>query len=560
MVKPKNLNRRQFLVRSGLTGLGALTMVGSTALAQPPNGGPGNRGPRGRNNQGQPDNAGELTASSMEERAQEAFQVRVDAAQMELDQGTVEHVTNGDENFFPAKVGNFSKSLPHNELGEVDPQAFDALLLALTTGANRDFERVPMAGALNLANPQAAFSYDLIGPDPFQLAAPPAPPLASPETAGEMVEVYWHALLRDVNFDQYNSSNLVSQAANELTSLTDFRGPRINSQVTPGTLFRGNTPGDVVGPYISQFLYQSVPHGVQQIEQRNQTTVAGSDHMVNYNEWLGVQNGTVSGSNQHDDTLRYIRNGRDLGEFVHRDYPGQAFYNAALILMSQGAPFDENNPYLDSRTQEGFVTFNITQVMNLVSGVVSCALKHAWFHKWLVDRRARPEAVGGLIHNHLTGAKGYILHNDVLLSGAVELAFEQNGTYLMPQAYPEGSPTHPSYPAGHATLSGACCTVLKALFDEDYVLQNPVVPDSSGTSLNAYSGPALTLKNEVNKLGANISLGRDFAGVHYRSDGIQGLLLGEQVALGILAELRLTFAEPFDGFTLTKFDGTTVTV
>ena len=35
-------------------------------------------------------------------------------------------------------------------------------------------------------------------------------------------------------------------------------------------------------------------------------------------------------------------------------------------------------------------------------------------------------------------------------------------TYLLGLTYPEGSPLHPSYPSGHATLAGACITVIKA--------------------------------------------------------------------------------------------------
>ena len=34
-------------------------------------------------------------------------------------------------------------------------------------------------------------------------------------------------------------------------------------------------------------------------------------------------------------------------------------------------------------------------------------------------------------------------------------------TYLVPQAVNEGSPTHPSYPSGHAVQNGAFATVLK---------------------------------------------------------------------------------------------------
>ena len=256
MKKPIHLNRRQFLIRSGLTGIGAITAISTNALAQPPGGG---SGPRGRNQrQLNADNPGELTIENLGQRAQSAYQVRVDAAQMELDQPLTEHITNGDEEFYPTKDGSFSKTLPHNNLGEVDPGAYNTFLQALSTGQNRDFERIPQAGSLKLANPQAAFAYALLGPDPFQLAAPPAPTLVSAETAGEMVEVYWHALLRDVNFDEYNNNALVAQAASELSSLSDFRGPKERGNVTPDTLFRGNTPGDLVGPYISQFLYQRI--------------------------------------------------------------------------------------------------------------------------------------------------------------------------------------------------------------------------------------------------------------------------------------------------------------
>jgi hypothetical protein len=44
-------------------------------------------------------------------------------------------------------------------------------------------------------------------------------------------------------------------------------------------------------------------------------------------------------------------------------------------------------------------------------------------------------------------------------------------------------------------------------------------------SLVPYAGPALTVGNELNKLASNIALGRDAAGVHYRSDGVQGIRL-----------------------------------
>jgi hypothetical protein len=127
-------------------------------------------------------------------------------------------------------------------------------------------------------------------------------------------------------------------------------------------------------------------------------------------------------------------------------------------------------------------------------------------------------------------------------------------------AYPEGCPTHPAYPAGHAAIAGACATVLKAFFNEAFVIPNPVMASPDGLSLTPYKGSDLTVGGELNKLAANITLGRDTAGLHWRSDGIEGLKLGEAVAVGILTDLRTTCREDFGGFALTKFDGTVITI
>ena len=118
---------------------------------------------------------------------------------------------------------------------------------------------------------------------------------------------------------------------------------------------------------------------------------------------------------------------------------------------------------------------------------------------------------------------------------------------------------HPSYGAGHATVAGACVTVLKAWFDESYVLPNPVVADRDGTSLLPYTGPDLTVGNELNKLAANVAIGRNAAGIHYRSDYWESVQLGERLALSILEEQKATYNETAS-FSLTRFDGQRVTV
>lgn len=97
--------------------------------------------------------------------------------------------------------------------------------------------------------------------------------------------------------------------------------------------------------------------------------------------------------------------------------------------------------------------------------------------------------------------------------------------------------------------------VLKAFFNESYILPNPVVPSADGLSLLPYSGSPLTVGGELNKLAANIAMGRNFAGIHWRSDGTEGIKLGEEVAIRILQDYRNTYHEDFFGFSFTKFDG-----
>jgi hypothetical protein len=93
-----------------------------------------------------------------------------------------------------------------------------------------------------------------------------------------------------------------------------------------------------------------------------------------------------------------------------------------------------------------------------------------------------------------------------------------------------------------------------------FVIPNPVVPSADGQSLRPWTGPDLTVGHELDKLAANISFARDFAGLHWRSDGAAGMVLGEAVAINVLREMRLVSHELFNGFDLTRFDGTRVTV
>jgi hypothetical protein len=283
-----------------------------------------------------------------------------------------------------------------------------------------------------------------------------------------------------------------------------------------------------------------------------------------------VQNGKATPT-KHASMYRYIRSGRDLAAYAQLDFPHQAYETACLILFGmqgstdaqkpyKGAPYDAANPYRGSRTQSGFVTFGAVQALDLVARVTAPALYACWYQKWLVHGRLRPEEFAGRVHLKMTGAAEYPIHESLLGSAALAAVREANGTFLLPHSYPEGAPLHPAYPGGHAAIAGACATVLKAFFDESFPVDDPVVISADGLTLAPYRGPQLTVGGELNKLAWNVCCGRDMSGIHWRSDAVAGLHLGEAVALSILSDMKECFNERFRGFSLTTFDGRVVTV
>jgi len=559
----------------------------------------------------------------VEERRLSARAVREQAAELAARQHHPEHANNNDEVNYPDRpfIGSYSKGLRHDSLGDPDPISYGSLLRALESRDPGDFEEIIQPpGALKLTNPQAGLAFDLEGPDAQALTQIPAPRFDSAQTAAEVGELYWMALARDVPFVQYASeaataNSVIERAIRSLT--TEFPQFGGTTPVTVQNLFRGIFPGEQVGPYVSQFLWKGnidprkpdgqgrdadegfITYGSQVIDQRQWTVKgfpdlgAAADYLTVFSDWLASQNGRDDrGKDQFDTTTRrFIRNLRDGTSFVHFDQVVNAYWNAAFLLLSEprgnqlmgtGAgrpqvdkefPCDHGNPYdppgtaFDSRTQVGFATFGPVHLLQLLIEVSGRALRAVWWQKWGVHRRLRPEEYAGRVDNHLSGRRTYPLDSSILNSlstGLLSPYFsERYGSFLLPQAYPEGAPTHPAYGAGHATGSGACATLLKAFFDETAPIENPLIANADGTALQAYTGAdagQMTVGGEFNKLAGNISLFRNAAGVHWRSDHTESLLLGEAVAIQLLQEMSLTFNEDSAFFQLTRFDGTTVRI
>jgi hypothetical protein len=236
---------------------------------------------------------------------------------------------------------------------------------------------------------------------------------------------------------------IANAAATDLTLYgNDFKGPKSGGAVTTQTLFRGLTPGDKAGPFLSQFFYQDCNFGANKLEQRIHTTLPNINYMTDFTTWLEVQRGVSQGPDAFDPTPRYMRNGRDLGQWVHVDVLFQAYFHAFLVLAGAGAPFDDGNPYTNNPTQMGFATFGGPHIATVLCEVATRALKAVWFQKWLVHRRLRPEVHAARVHRTLYNNANYPVHPEILnsISSNTRLgAYLPAGNALLPMAFPEGS-------------------------------------------------------------------------------------------------------------------------
>lgn len=413
-------------------------------------------------------------------------------------------------------------------------------------------------------------------------------------------------------------SSKTRNAAAILNSLGDaYKGPRnISGNVTYQELFRGKAQGDLVGPYMSQFWYMSSTYVFNGAPFEPKVRIAQQREFgVSWADFVALQNGLTprlyNNGNPLPDTIdfddpntQYIKNGRDLGTAVHKDGPGELQFYAVNALVQNNFPFSANLPYYNLSTpmpnEDPFVNMALVDIYSLIGQAAHEALKHAWAHKWRGCRRLRPEAMAGHVHRAKVDDVNPLGLDDSLFNtypiqytlNATDFDFTidlldwvltynheqinvtdafytgiQADTYLLSQMYPEGSPMHPSYTAGHATFGSACSTILKAFFKNDTLMSSKITPktvDANGNLVDISDTNilnSLRVGGELDKLASNIANGRDIAGVHYRSDGDESVKLGEQVALRLLQAKAHEYHESgFTGFVLTLRDGSVATV
>lgn len=502
---------------------------------------------------------------------------------------------NGDRARYTDFSALHSKALRHDALGVPNSSSYQSLINALESDDDQFLalqnvdvaNQIPLpAGGPNskLNGPATSFAFDLEGLDSHAFTIPPpSPTLRSAQTATEQVEHYWGALLRDVSFRNYASDATVAAAVADLNSRSFLQGGGANQwalPVTPQNLFRGRVAatndGNLKGPYISQFMVQPTNFGAQPIDQLIQTFAPNQNFLTDFISYQNVQNGGPSGNPAPDGTRRFIRNGRDLTAYTRVDVLYQAYFVAFLLLAQLEAPLNPGNPYIGSKSQKPFGTLGGPDAAGTLAEMATRALKASWCRKWIVDLRLRPEEYGALVEAKRINSTpkpqaSNELHSDVLSSAVLPRIFTKHGTHFLPQAYPEGSPTHPCYTGGHATVAGACCTAIKFFFNGSQKLRpllqakgrDLVEPTADGLGLDTYAGSDandIDINGELSKVAFNVAFGHGVhAGIHFRSSNHWGVLLGEEVALSVLRDRAKSYDEPFT-MSIRKFDGSTATV
>ncbi|MEE9321710.1 MAG: vanadium-dependent haloperoxidase [Granulosicoccus sp.] len=326
-------------------------------------------------------------------------------------------------------------------------------------------------------------------------------------------------------------------------------------------------------------------------------------------------------------TRRFITTPRDLATYVRYDALYQAYLNACLFMLGSPEQFGFQEPVEHPYTKrsgpgfpdgpgdhsaasppsrQAFAAFGGPHILSLVTEVATRCLKAVRRQKFNYHRRARPERLGALLTlqgtqgnadsvsdqlGNITSGHLATMLNAANLGPLLSLVDQHNtsrktngnadrhldfssntdpdwfantSNYLLPMAFAEGSPMHPSYGAGHATVAGGCITMLKAFFNTtDKTGKSIPWPSSLPTVQATIDGSELeqapdssgmTISGELNKLAANISIARNMAGVHYYTDYYESLRMGERIATGILIEQMKQYNEPVE-FSFETFDG-----
>ena len=381
----------------------------------------------------------------------------------------------------------------------------------------------------------------------------PSPPAEDSKELRENVsELYWCELLRDTDFSVFETNEIAVRAAEDLAN------PR-TTKVTDGAqapaLFSSRFGGQS-GFFLSALLLAPIPLWPLRRHQQYPSFLEGENFGTTEEEWKRIQSAEIFPAklNQLRAKADYVRNGRRLASLVYLDYPTQIF-DAAVLQISQfrTSVFRRRGHWGMHERNTPFIFGGPADLLSHIAACCKISLGATWLAKWGRFYYPRPEEVCAWAQSPKTSASLTKLR-ERLQVGPWGFGL---GPRLLSSCYPDGAPVHPSYPAGHSAIAGAAATIIKAFLRPDAEVPSGFV-DWRSMGINLHDRP-LQLTDEIDKLSWNISIGRCFAGVHYRFDCEAGLALGEDLALGYLRNIKKTY--PIDiVFTIKKFNGEFVSI
>ena len=228
------------------------------------------------------------------------------------------------------------------------------------------------------------------------------------------------------------------------------------------------------------------------------------DYMTNRNEFIRIQNWLNPIDSIIENGAWYIETPRDLIAVVHKDLPQERAINIYFWLIK-----------LWAKPKFGwFISNGPIWIADVVNTTVKKAMQQTRYRKYKYNR-IRPEEVAWLFEFRDTltwEVKKRVDKNYFEYTTRPEIANSKvkYGTYLLPQAYPEGSPLHPDYPQWHSTFAVVVQAFINTMFDTEYMIPNYV----ADRWLLIQSG-SISIWNATQLFVDNIAIGRDYAWVHF---------------------------------------------
>jgi hypothetical protein len=209
---------------------------------------------------------------------------------------------------------------------------------------------------------------------------------------------------------------------------------------------------------------------------------------------------------EYDARYPVIRTGRELARWFENNTPGLAHRHALNYLL-------RDTDWSPPRQAWVWAALDIT---------IYSALLAAWYYKWFAgikDEACRQSCYEPFTARQDVSYRPRPFELDsrvgVLYNREISRFGDGDGPRRPTPNPSPGTPRHPSYPSGHSTY-GAAASELLSWFFPDY-------------------------REELNRLADNTGMARLWAGIHYRSDHIQGMKLGRCVACMIIEDLKMSF-------------------